>query len=303
MALKSPDEVAAGMAQLGFRKAALPAGKTLLLGFLAGAYVALGGLLAVRAAGALPKEAWGGLARLVFGGVFPVGLMIVIVAGAELVTGNFMTQSLAYLDGKVGLFEGVVRNWVLVYLGNFAGSVFVAFVLAYLSGIVMEPVRTGDLVTQMPWAAFAVGTANAKTALSWWQAFLRAAGCNWLVGLAVWMAFSAEDIAGRILVIWWPIMAFAVIGFEHSVANMFLIPLGLFAGSDPAYLAFVGTSAGAAGHVPVLQATWGTFIVNNLIPVTLGNMAGAGVFVGAAYWYVYLRRAERGEAAKVSRAV
>lgn len=301
MASKSPDEVAVGMAQLGVKKATLPAGKMVLLGFLAGAYVALGGFLAVRASGALPKELWGGLQKLVFGGVFPVGLMMVIIAGAELVTGNFMTQSLAFLDRKIGI-DGVTRNWALVYLGNFTGSIFVAFVLAYLSGIIMEPVKVGGVVTQMPWAALAVETANAKIALSWWQAFLRGAGCNWLVALAVWMAFSSEDTVGKLLAIWWPIMAFATIGFEHSVANMFLVPLGIFAGSDPAYVDFARTSQALAAHVPVLRATWEAFFLRNLIPVTLGNMVGAGLFVGVAYWYAYLR-AERGEAAKVSRGV
>lgn len=301
MALKSPDEVAAGMAQLGVKKAALPVGKTLLLAFLAGAYVALGGFLAVRASGALPRELGGSVQKLVFGGVFPVGLMMVIVAGAELVTGNFMIQPLAYLDRRIGI-DGVVRNWALVYLGNFVGSIFVAFVLAYLSGIVMEPVKAGGAVTQMPWAAFAVVTANAKTALPWWQAFLRGVGCNWLVALAVWMSFSAEDVVGRILAIWWPIMAFAVIGFEHSVANMFLVPLGLFAGSDPTYIAFTRTSAGLAASTPVLRATWRAFFTNNLIPVTLGNIIGAGLFVGMAYWYAYLKPEEQ-PAAKVSRGV
>ncbi|MGE5592250.1 MAG: formate/nitrite transporter family protein [Betaproteobacteria bacterium] len=301
MASKSPDEVAVGMAQLGVTKASLPPGKMVLLGFLAGAYVALGGLLAVRASGALPKELLGSLQRLVFGGVFPVGLMMVIIAGAELVTGNFMTQSLAFLDRKIGI-DGVMRNWALVYLSNFTGAVFVAFVLAYLSGIIMEPVKVGGVVTQMPWATFAVGIANAKTALPWSQAFLRGAGCNWFVALAVWMAFSAEDIIGKMLAIWWPIMAFAAIGFEHSVANMFFVPLGIFAGGDPAYVAFARTPQALAAQVPVLRATWKTFFSNNLIPVTLGNIVGAGLFVGMAYWYVYLK-GEKGDVAKVSRAV
>lgn len=301
MAFRSPEEVASGMAQLGARKAAMPVGKTLLLAFLAGAYVALGGFLAVRATGALPRGLAGSVPKLVFGSVFPVGLMMVIVAGAELATGNFMIQPLAYLSRRIRI-DGVVRNWALAYLGNFVGSVFIAFVVAYLSGIVMEPVKAGGVVVDMPWAAFAVATANAKTALPWWQAFLRGAGCNWLVALAVWMSYSADDVAGRILAIWWPIMAFAVIGFEHSVANMFLVPLGLFAGSDPAYVAFTRTAAGLAANTPALHATWGAFFTNNLIPVTLGNIVGAGLFVGAAYWYAYLKPAEQ-PGAKVSRGV
>ncbi|MFZ5755085.1 MAG: formate/nitrite transporter family protein [Bacillota bacterium] len=299
MAFKSPNDIAMGMVQVGVKKAALSVKKMLILGFLAGAYIALGGFLAVRVGGAVPNDVWGSLQKFIFAGVFPVGLMMVIIAGAELVTGNFMTQPIAFLDRKIGI-SGVIKSWTFVYLGNFIGSIFVAFVLSYLTGLIMEPVKAGDVVTKMPWAAYIVKVANAKTALTWWEAFWRAVGCNWMVVLAVWMAFSAEDIVGKIFAIWWPIMAFVAIGFEHSVANMFFIPLGIFAGSDPTYVAFTQTAQGIAAQAPVLKATWETFFLNNLIPVTLGNIVGAGLFVAMVYWYVYLK-AEKGEVARVSK--
>ncbi|AKX95037.1 formate transporter [Moorella thermoacetica] len=300
MAFKLPKEVAMDIVQAGVKKAALPVNKTLVLGFLAGAYIALGGLLAVRVSGAVPNEVWGSLQKLIFAGVFPVGLMMVIIAGAELATGNFMTQPLALLERKIGV-NGVFKNWVLAYLGNFIGSIFVAFFLAYMTGLTLEPVKTGDVVAKMPWAAFIVNLANAKTALNWWEAFWRGVGCNWLVALAVWMAFSANDIAGKIYAMWWPIMAFVAVGFEHSVANMFFIPLGIFVGNNPAYVAFTHTAQGIATQAPVLKATWETFFVNNLIPVTLGNIVGAGLFVGTVYWYVYLK-AEKERSVRFSKA-
>ncbi|AIS53138.1 formate transporter FdhC [Thermoanaerobacter kivui] len=288
MAFKTPKEIAQGMVQTGRAKAELPIIKMLVLGFLAGAYIALGGLLAVKVAGTIPNEVLGSLQKFIFAAVFPVGLMMVLIAGGELVTGNMMTQPIAFLDKKIG-FGGIIKNWTFVYIGNFIGSVFVAYVLSYFTGLILEPVKTGDVVTSMPWAAFVVKIANAKTSMPWWVAFWRAVGCNWLVALAVWMAFAAEDIVGKIFAIWWPIMAFVAIGFEHSVANMFFIPLGIYAGNDPAYIAFAKSAQGIAAHAPLLKATWESFLVNNLIPVTLGNIVGAGLFVGTVYWWVYLK--------------
>jgi len=151
-----------------------------------------------------------GLQKLIFGSVFPVGLILVVIAGSELFTGNCMIPVISCLNRKAK-WSGLFRNWVIVYIGNFIGALFVAYFLAHLTG----------LFAKDPWNAY-IGTIGvAKTSLSWGAAFWRAVGCNWLVCLAVWMALSSEDIAGKILAIWFPIMAFVALGFEHSVANMF----------------------------------------------------------------------------------
>jgi formate/nitrite transporter len=280
-----PKDIAEGMINLGRTKAELPIISELLLGFLAGSYIAFGGFLAIRTAGNLPEQ-FGSLQKLLFGAVFPLGLILVIIAGAELVTGNMMTQPIAYFDKKISL-KNLLKNWTFVYLGNFIGALFFAYFLAYKTGIVMEAVKVGGVSKAFPWAVYAVKIANAKVNLSWGEAFLRGIGCNWLVALAVWMAYSADDIIGKIFAIWWPIMGFVAMGFEHSVANMFFIPLGIYVGQDPIYINFVNSAEGVLLSAPTLKADWFTFIVNNLIPVTLGNIIGAGIFVAAIYWYVY----------------
>ena len=130
----------------------------------------------------------------------------------------------------------------------------------------------------MPWASAAVGIANSKCALTFGEAFWRAVGCNWMVCIAVYAAAAAEDISGKILALWFPTMAFVAMGMEHCVANMFFVPLGLWTGSDPRYLEMV-----QAGLATPLTTSWGSFFINNLIPVTLGNIAGGAILVAGIY--------------------
>jgi formate/nitrite transporter len=255
---KSPVDTAKALAGIAGLKENSPMGNVIILSFLAGAYIAFGGLLAVvvtsgmKAAGFPP-----GLEKFFFGAVFPVGLMLVVIAGSELFTGNNMYMPIGILTGK-STWLGLTKNWVLSWVFNFVGAVFVAFVLAYLTGI----------LTAEPFTAKITGVVEAKMALGWDQAFFRAIGCNWLVCLAVYLAIASDDIIGKILGIWFPIMAFVAIGFEHSVANMFFIPAGIFAAN---------------------ATTWSAFIMDNLIPVTLGNIVGGAIFVALLYWYTYLR--------------
>lgn len=254
----------------------------IILGFFAGAYIAFGGVLALRAAGAMPLEFWGSFQKFVFGGVFPVGLMLVVIGGADLFTGNCMTVTGALLDKRITVLQ-LLRSWIYSWFFNLVGSLFVAFCLGYLTGLFFESViaktATGADALRYPWAEFTVKLANAKCALPWMDAFWRAIGCNWLVCLAVFMAFSTDEAIGKIFGIWFPIMAFVAIGFEHSVANMAFIPLGLFNGTDPRYLASV-EALGAAK----LTASWMSMFVNNLIPVTIGNIVGGGIFVAGLYF-------------------
>ena len=149
-----------------------------------------------------------------------------------------------------------LKNLLLSYAGNFLGSLFVAYFLAYQT----------RLLDPAPWLHFATGISEAKVSAGFWVLFLRGIGCNWLVCLAIWLAVASDDVAGKILGIWFPIMAFVALGFEHSIANMFFIPLGIFYGA---------------------QVSWYQFFVTNLIPVTVGNIVGGSLFVGAIYWFVY----------------
>lgn len=286
MSCKPPVQVYEAMIDGGKSKVQQTIVKTLLLAFLAGAYIAFGGFLAIRASAAMPVEVWGSLAKFVFGALFPVGLILVIIAGADLFTGNCMTVPSALFNRQTNL-SGLAKSWSLSWTGNLIGSLFVAYFLAYGTGLTLEAIKVGETVTNMPWAISAVKIANLKTGLEFDVAFWRAVGCNWLVCLAVWIAAASQDVVGKIVAMWFPIMAFVTIGFEHSIANMFFIPLGILAGNDPSYIAFAQSTEGIATHAPLIKATWGKFFINNLIPVTLGNIVGALVFVAGIYTMVY----------------
>ena len=257
---KSPVDTAKAISATAGAKNSANIVNVILLSFLAGAYIAFGGLLAeIASAGMLAAGAPVGLEKFVFGAVFPVGLIIVVLAGSELFTGNVMFMTIGVLDGSASV-GGLAKNWALSWIFNFVGALFVAFVLAYMGGL---------FPADSAFATKATAVAAAKVKMPFAQAFIKAIGCNWLVCLAVWLANASDDIIGKIVGIWFPIMAFVTIGFEHSVANMFFIPLGLFLGAK--------------------GVTWSTMIVNNLVPVTLGNIVGGAVFVACIYWYTYLK--------------
>ncbi len=257
---KSPVDTAKAISATAGAKNSANIVNVILLSFLAGAYIAFGGLLAIIAsAGMLKAGAPVGLEKFVFGAVFPVGLIIVVLAGSELFTGNVMFMTIGVLDGSASV-GGLAKNWVISWVFNFVGALFVAYVLAYMGGL---------FPADSAFATKATSVATAKVGLAWDQAFIRAIGCNWLVCLAVWLANASDDVIGKIFGIWFPIMAFVTIGFEHSVANMFFIPLGMFLGAK--------------------GVTWSTIIMNNLVPVTLGNIVGGAIFVACIYWYTYLK--------------
>ena len=265
MPCKTPRDIVKAVDGIGCAKAGLDTGRLLVLGFLAGAYIALGGLLAVIVGGGAAGvgAANPGLQRFIFAAVFPVGLMLVVIAGAELFTGNAATCIPAALSGRI-TWKSVLRNWCLSYLGNFAGSLAVAYFLVFLTGLLLKD----------PWLSNIVGIAEGKVSQDFWVLLLKGIGCNWLVCLAVWLAVSAEDVAGKILGIWFPIMAFVAIGFEHSVANMFFIPAGMWYGAS---------------------VTWGQFLLGNLLPVTIGNIIGGAFFVGVVYSYLYADKGRPGK--------
>jgi formate transporter len=258
MAFKDPKAITKVATEKGIEKAHLPAGKAVVAGFLAGAYIAFASLLAVVVSSGLNVEVWGGVITLITGGVFTLGLVLVIIAGSELLTGNMALLPLAAYRKKVSGSQ-IVKNFGFVALGNLLGSLFVAYFLAVKTGVLTAEMQ----LERLSQIALAKGVEETET-----QIFLRAVGCNWLVCLAVWMALAAEDVAGKVLAIFFPIMAFVALGFDHVVANMFFIPAAIFAGVE-------GIGWGDAVH--------------NWLFAFLGNLVGAAVFVATAYWYLYAR--------------
>ncbi len=255
----APVEVARRVESAGVAKAALGIVPTMALGALAGAFIAFGSLFFMVA---ITQSGLGyGIERLIGGVCFSLGLVLVVVAGAELFTGNNLIV-IAWADRKISL-KRLMRNWGLVYVDNFVGAVLIA-VMVVLSGTL----DTADGAV----ADTATRIATAKVALPFTEAFFRGVLCNALVCLAVWLAMAAHAVSGKILAILFPITAFVAMGFEHSVANMFLIPLGMLVSTDPV----------AAG------LTVGGFVAN-LVPVTLGNFVGGSVFVALVYYVIYVR--------------
>jgi len=250
-----PARIALLVEQVGIKKASLPVLQTFTLAVLAGAFIAFGAMFyTVVVTG---SEIGFGPTRLLGGVAFSLGLILVVIGGAELFTGNSLIV-MAWAEGRV---EGsaLLRNWVAVYLGNLFGAVGAAL-LVHWSGVM----DAGDGAV----ALTAAKIAEAKVVLGPVEAFFRGVLCNTLVCLAVWMCFAAHTVSGKVLTIIFPITAFVALGFEHSVANMYLIPIG----------ALQGTVA-----IGVLD------MVSNIVPVTLGNMVGGGVLVALVYWLVYLR--------------
>lgn len=255
MGYHKPQHIAEATIEAGVKKATLPIPSVLALGFAAGAFIALGYLLDIRVIANVPKE-WGSFANFLGAALFPVGLILVLIAGGELLTGNMMAVPFARMAGKIRTLH-ICRNLLLITLSNFAGAVFVAYFFGHVVGLT----ETG------PYLEKTIDIARHKLDDSFLQAFISGIGCNWLVALAVWMSYGAEDIGGKILAIWFPTMAFVAIGFQHVVANMFVIPAAIF-----------------AGHFSWLE------YVQNFVPVWLGNMTGGAIFVGGIYWLAYVRQ-------------
>ena len=217
-----------------------------------------------------------GVARLLTGLVFSLGLILVVIGGAELFTGNNIIV-MAWASGKVKT-RALLLNWVLAFLGNFVGAFMTAALMFY--------------TTQFTFGGGAVGLAalsiaQAKASLAFVPALMLGIMCNALVCLAVWMCFSARTTVDRVLSIVPPIAAFVAAGFEHSIANIYFIPMGLFikAGAPDLFWRNIGKTA-----ADFSELTWGNFLVGNLVPVTIGNIIGGSIMVTAVYWFVYLRK-------------
>jgi formate/nitrite transporter len=244
--------------------------KIFILAILAGAFIAFGAELMTVTVQGVGSSMGFGMAKFMGGAAFSVGLMLVVIAGAELFTGNNL-MIISVLDGKVS-FSKVLGKWGLVYLGNFVGSLILVGIM-YGSGL--WKMNGGEV------GVTALNIAVAKVNIPFWEAFFRGVGCNWLVCLAVWMSLSSRNVVGKIFAIFFPIMAFVASGFEHSIANMYFIPLGIL---------LKGQNAISNQVSNLSSLNWGSFIIANEIPVTLGNIVGGAFFVTTLYWFIYLRK-------------
>ncbi len=262
MTVKSPTDTIRAAMEAGCNKATVTTdapGRLLTLSILAGAYIALGGILSLIIGYGFPgiTAANPGLQKLLSGCVFPIGLILVVVLGAELFTGNNALLVPAFMTRRCSIWV-VMKNWVMVYVGNFIGAIAFTWALVYACG----------LTSAEPYNSAIVGIAQAKVSMSWLTVFLKGVGANWCVCLGVWLALSGHNLVEKMLGCWFPVMAFVALGFEHSIANMFFIPLGMMEGAD----------------VRVCQA-----IVDNLIPATFGNIAGGALLVGAVHARLHLK--------------
>ncbi|MFL6796599.1 MAG: formate/nitrite transporter family protein [Xanthobacteraceae bacterium] len=282
-----PPAMALRAEETGVKRAAGDPLTVLVLSLMAGAFISFGAIFATtvtagtiqiatsEAAASLSAGLPYGITRLLSGLAFSLGLILVIIAGAELFTGNNLIV-MAWAGGKVST-RALLSNWMIAFAGNFAGAILTAGLMFY--------------TTQYTFGGGAVGlvalnTANAKASLAMVPALTLGIMCNTLVCLGVWMCYSARTSVDKIVSIVPPVAAFVAAGFEHSIANAYFIPIGLFirSGAPDSFWASIGKTA---ADFPAL--TWHNFFLANLLPVTIGNAIGGSVMVAAVYWFVYLR--------------
>ena len=252
----APKEIALAICEVGAAKSKLSVMQMLVLGIFAGAFISFGGQGAITIAQTLGNVD-AGIARFAYAAVFPVGLMMVVMCGAELWTGNTL-MTLGCMN-KCVRKKNMLKNWVVVYGANFLGSMF----------IVVLMIHSGMMVAGTPAADFVIKMAQKKVAIPFTPAILRGILCNVIVVLAVWMATGAKDVISKIFACWFPIMLFAMSGYEHSIANMYSLPLAMYLGA------------------PI---TWADILIKNLLPVTIGNFIGGAIIVPLFYNVAYLKQ-------------
>ena len=259
----TPAEAAEAFRITAINKSKLPFLHFAIAAILGGAFIALGGLLTVMVAGGMPETGSTnpGLVKFVAGALFPVGLIMVSVTGADLFTSDCAGLTFPLLKRQLSV-EKVVKILLLSYLFNFVGAQFIAFVLSANVG----------LFDKEPWQSYLHHYSEAKVNQDFVRVFIKGIAANWLVCLGMFMGYTAKDIIGKSIAIWIPIMIFVVMGYEHSVANMFFIPAAIYSGAD---------------------ITWAGFLSKNLFPATLGNIVGGMLLVGTVYWYLFLRQPQK----------
>lgn len=274
MNLFSPAEVAKNYINIGKGKVNTPISKMFLLGVLAGAFIAMAGIASTTVAVSIGTAS---VAKFVGAAVFPGGLAMVLLAGSELFTGNNLLV-IPLLEKEITL-AGMLKNWVVVYLGNLVGSILVAAGVVYGH----SPSLFGNKL-----AVSILSTATAKCSMTFSDAMIRGILCNFLVCIAVWISFAAKDVAGKVIGIFFPIMMFVGCGFEHSIANMYYVCAGLFAKGVPQF-----AEAAAEAGIDFSAVTVANMFGKNLLPVTIGNIIGGAICVGCTYWFIYLRKTDK----------
>lgn len=298
MVFHPPVAIVAKAGDAGKYKVGLPAWNMVLRGFMSGAYIAMGGALATvcstgvafaaspEALALVPNAAAGfssaGMGALITGAVFPVGLIITVLTGAELFTGDAMLAPMAAFIHKISWAQ-VMNLWLWVYVGNLIGSIVFAYIMAYGPFISVAP--TGAIAVT-GFGMRAIGIAAFKVQyvgmMGMWSAFLKAIACNWMVNLAILLGICADDLVGKFFGIWFPIMAFVSSGFEHSIANQYFIAAGIFTRDMASATQLAGVNAAQLANL-----NWIGFWTNNMIIVTLGNIVGGLFFVGIIYWVAF----------------
>ncbi|MGM9885630.1 MULTISPECIES: formate/nitrite transporter family protein [unclassified Lactococcus] len=253
--MMNPAEILSATIHHGTEKVKRPMLEKAVLGFIGGAMISMGYLLYIRVVSSVVDEL-GSLASFIGAAVFPIGLIVILMGGGELITSNMTAVSVSFFAKKVK-FNQLLKNWLFITLFNLLGAIFVAFFFAHFVGLTEVSVYKEEL--------FAI--ADAKLNMGWLQTIVSGIGCNWFVGIAMWLSFGAKDTAGKLLAIWFPTMAFVAIGFQHSVANAFVLPAAIF-----------------AGHVSWLQ------FIQNFVLVYAGNIIGGVVFVAGFYYLGYRRQ-------------
>jgi formate/nitrite transporter len=280
MVFHPPVAIVAKAGDAGKYKVGLPAWNMVVRGFMSGAYIAMGGALAtVCSTGIMATDAalrYGtasaGFSQLILGAVFPVGLIITVLTGAELFTGDAMLAPMAAFIHKISWAQ-VINLWIFVYIGNLIGSIFWAYLMANGPFVTFDAAGTATISA---FGTRAIAIAGAKVSyvgmMGMWSAFLKGIGCNYLVNLAILLGICSDDMVGKFFGIWFPIMAFVSSGLEHSIANMYFIPAGIF-------------TSGLTGVATT--ANWVNMWTANIIVVTIGNIVGALFFVGILYWVAF----------------
>lgn len=259
--MHSPLEIARNFVEIGIHKVKLSAWKMLILGFFAGMFIGFAGIASTTASATIASAS---VARLVSACVFPAGMAMVLVAGSELFTGNNLII-ISVLQKKTTV-AGMLKNWFFVFLGNFIGAGFVAVMVVYSH---VPDLYNGLLAQKV------VAAAMSRINQSFSEAFMRGVLCNILVCIAVWAAFAAKRVSGKLLMSFWPVMLFVLCGFEHSIADI--------------YFGIAGIAAAGEYGIAAVGLNFGSFLLKNLLPVTLGNIVGGAGIVGIGYWLVYLR--------------
>ena len=290
MVFNPPVQIVAKCAAAGTYKCGLTTQEMLIRGFMSGAYIAMGAALATTVMTGTEAFLGAGMAKFVLGATFPVGLIITVLTGAELFTGDAMFGPLTAWVHKTS-WGSVMKLWVLVYIGNLIGSLLIAYIMA--NGPFVSFAASGA-VTVNAFGMTAITIASGKVShvglMGTWSLFLKAIMCNWLVNLAVFLGVCADDVIGKIFGIWFPIMAFVTSGFEHSVANMYFIPAGIMTLAQQPDIVITNV----AGNVVTLSGNlnWVGMWTNNIIVATIGNIVGAVFFVAFLYWIGFKRELE-----------